>query len=1061
MLENPTKRDRIATPDFDGDDFGPETLVDAPTFDDFARTPTKPDEPTAKSAFDIESSENNNKLFETSTNGDRASTPNFENDNGPETIVDVATLDDESATSPNGDRAKSPLETDSSMNNNKRAANPFASDFDDDDEEDEEKRTEANVDEVTTMDALTPSEEAPPTAPISDVHDAGLIDTGIDSDSEEEEWNYVRGEEANKENLDPSQLIAQVAAELEESMSQLNPDAAEFVPFSPTKNIASPLGRVLGAEDPIISQSPKKAAEVDFFVPNSADFEKEVKTKPHEVEDEAPSFSNGHSKETNGSPNPFADEVDLLNKDQQQTEEFHFGPNASPFIPNKLFERSETSTRALFGDESVLSLSSSINEGIPDLTCKTDPMSMSFHQDRDEPADLNKVHQLPEDSFMNQTISDLEEHFPLSNAEQTRPELITDLDADTKNEDLNNVEEQKVVEDLNNVEEQKVVDDLIVQQEASPVVASANLLDLVPNFIDKPTTLDVEREVLSSETSSQLTSPVKTPDVPRSDMDLIAEQISAVNDQPRQTSPIPDLVADTKSSDLIEDVPVPSAPILTDDMFENKESVPVPEVLAESPKPYETEHNLLFSSENPFMENTCITTEVEVHAPAVETKESSAIDVISNVPQTEEVIEEPFRKQVTPEVEEAALLCPLPATPKSPAVDTESLATTDVNSFLERSVLADFESPLSAEHNESSLFEMKTLEPTNVNVTASSPAREIFDELVINTSTPQVERTSISPQLEPIPTPEAAPVPTEIPSVSISPIATETKPQSPVKAEPSKTAPKKEPPKTRTSKPTPKKPLTVTKSATKPATPTTKSTTARPAPSKTTTATTRTSAGTLQSRSKIDSARPAGVGAKTSASTIDKKPVNGLKTVPSTTTSKSSLASKMTTSTLKPATAKTTTTAAPKPKPATSITRTALTKPAATPRSPAATKSTTNTGSVTSTSTLSSRAPITRPKATTLAAKEPLTKPIKEATNKLTATRAAPRTNVTSKIGASARPSATLTDKTSKPATARTAATKVAAKKPNEPKPITKPKPKENGVSEPPKEEIVNGIGDK
>lgn len=75
-------------------------------------------------------------------------------------------------------------------------------------------------------------------------------------------------------------------------MSQLNPNAAEFVPVSPTRSIPSPACRML-INDPIVSQSPKKANDIDISLPNPKDFEREVKSRPSEVD----SCNNGHKED--------------------------------------------------------------------------------------------------------------------------------------------------------------------------------------------------------------------------------------------------------------------------------------------------------------------------------------------------------------------------------------------------------------------------------------------------------------------------------------------------------------------------------------------------------------------------------------------------------------------------------------------------------------------------------------------------------------------------------------------------------------------------------------------
>lgn len=73
-------------------------------------------------------------------------------------------------------------------------------------------------------------------------------------------------------------------------MSQLNPNAAEFVPVSPTRSIPSPICNAL-LKDEVIAQSPRRAQDIDIHLPNPMDFENEVKSRPSEVD----SF-NGHSE---------------------------------------------------------------------------------------------------------------------------------------------------------------------------------------------------------------------------------------------------------------------------------------------------------------------------------------------------------------------------------------------------------------------------------------------------------------------------------------------------------------------------------------------------------------------------------------------------------------------------------------------------------------------------------------------------------------------------------------------------------------------------------------------
>lgn len=68
-------------------------------------------------------------------------------------------------------------------------------------------------------------------------------------------------------------------------MSQLNPDAAEFVPVSPTRAVASPT-YVPELDDKLLAQSPRRALPMDINVPSPVEFQSEVKNRPSEVFDE-------------------------------------------------------------------------------------------------------------------------------------------------------------------------------------------------------------------------------------------------------------------------------------------------------------------------------------------------------------------------------------------------------------------------------------------------------------------------------------------------------------------------------------------------------------------------------------------------------------------------------------------------------------------------------------------------------------------------------------------------------------------------------------------------------
>ena len=83
-----------------------------------------------------------------------------------------------------------------------------------------------------------------------------------------------------------------------DTMSQLNPNAAEFVPISsPTKTSISPAALANFANEIVLAQSPAKSnpatdVELEIDVPNEQDFEKEAKSRPSDL------FSNGHENES-------------------------------------------------------------------------------------------------------------------------------------------------------------------------------------------------------------------------------------------------------------------------------------------------------------------------------------------------------------------------------------------------------------------------------------------------------------------------------------------------------------------------------------------------------------------------------------------------------------------------------------------------------------------------------------------------------------------------------------------------------------------------------------------
>lgn len=287
------------------------------------------------------------------------------------------------------------------------------------------------------------------------MHDvSGLVETtGCESESEDDEWKFIKGDEANKENLEkiPQQEQQQQDNHCEEeeddTMSQLNPNAAEFVPVSPVKTEPSPACAAVIFNDQVISQSPNKGAItqdlLDINVPNEIEFENEVKLRPSELFNEENQIettaiieeqpkSNGVVSETDNNIVLNGKNIDEIPEFQPivsgtpiKVDEFHFGPNATPFTPSKLLDQSEQqSTAAVFGDSELNDNDETIEISINKVE---DPMSMSFYQDEpvksDSMVDLNQVQILPDD--LNEFLQEKVDDKPIINNDNVE---VTDLD---------------------------------------------------------------------------------------------------------------------------------------------------------------------------------------------------------------------------------------------------------------------------------------------------------------------------------------------------------------------------------------------------------------------------------------------------------------------------------------------------------------------------------------------------------------------------------------------------------------------------------------------------------
>lgn len=374
-----------------------------------------------------------------------------------------------------------------------------------------------------------------PTPPADFVQDAsGLIDNVAESGEEsEDEWNYIKGDQAEKENIDPSQSdkeICELTSNLDTDMSQLNPNAAEFVPISPKRTTASPIYEKL-TDDLVIAQSPKRGLnnDYDINVPNLQDFESEIKLRPSDVEEyvgdnETDNASTLTSQELmeNLLNGKSIDEIEFQPNNTPvkfiNTGEFHFGQNSTPFTtPVTFMDQSETlSTKAVIGNDSTYLDDTNLNESQTSIK-EDDPMSMSFYQDKEDPDnnpfDLNKVQVLPDniDDFLEKpkeheenlsmdTISDLPEHNPLEHADVAKSPVL---------------EEQF---------------DPIIERELSPI--SVELQEAEPIVLAQDEALETLQSPIFSEHSPNIQSPI--PDEHESG---VADLSSPVPEIPESQSP--------------------------------------------------------------------------------------------------------------------------------------------------------------------------------------------------------------------------------------------------------------------------------------------------------------------------------------------------------------------------------------------------------------------------------------------------------------------------------------------------------------------------------------------
>lgn len=207
-----------------------------------------------------------------------------------------------------------------------------------------------------------------------------------DKDFEQEKEQAIVGELVEEERhiRDDFEKDLQLSIETEESdeMSQLNPDAKEFIPISPTRTgpmsppingEMNPVNTLLSnfvAEDSVVSQSPRKGefqAMEDVAVPTETDFDFEADSRPHEV--------NMISENGGGFQRIESPEKLNLKESMQQDDKLE-----QEYKDEAFFEEEKQQT----GDEYKV-LESSFNEYSNNFqSIIDDPMNRSFYEGRDD-----------------------------------------------------------------------------------------------------------------------------------------------------------------------------------------------------------------------------------------------------------------------------------------------------------------------------------------------------------------------------------------------------------------------------------------------------------------------------------------------------------------------------------------------------------------------------------------------------------------------------------------------------------------------------------------------------
>lgn len=308
---------------------------------------------------------------------------------------------------------------------------------------------------------------------------------GESGEDSEDEWNYYRVEPTAEGKQQAAQPIcrkpAQPQLEGELNMeSQLNPDAAEFVP-SPTQ-VMAPMEEVL------LAQSPSKGVPMEnITVPSQLEFQLEVSHRPSEMDlaSESPVVPESKlnsklpdliSSEEGSDVNPFISSSNPENEgvldkplERGQKNEISLEENISA-QEQTLDESDVTSTKAEFGDDSTsfLTVVSELQKTVTECVSPNSAVDSSF-------ADLDM----------------LDTEFTPSVAQSNNSSVCNDSDLSKFNDDNACLNKSTIEENVLHEEGSMLLDS------AEPVCFEVQK-DLVPEMELKPERVQLESEGASS-----------------------------------------------------------------------------------------------------------------------------------------------------------------------------------------------------------------------------------------------------------------------------------------------------------------------------------------------------------------------------------------------------------------------------------------------------------------------------------------------------------------------------------------------------------------------------------